>query len=53
MRQITYAQAGLEAFTEEMRRDDTVFDLSTDGPKPLVDELVHPAYAQLRSRKVR
>ncbi|MBT6138684.1 MAG: alpha-ketoacid dehydrogenase subunit beta [Rhodospirillaceae bacterium] len=38
MRQITYAQAGLEAFTEEMRRDDTVFHLSTDGPKPLVDE---------------
>ena len=32
MREITYAQAGLEAVAEEMRRDDKVFYMTTDTP---------------------
>ena len=32
MRQISYAAAAMEAFAEEMRRDDKVFHLSTDAP---------------------
>jgi pyruvate/2-oxoglutarate/acetoin dehydrogenase E1 component len=38
MREITYAQAGLEAVQEEMRRDAKVFYLSTDAIQPLVKE---------------
>jgi acetoin:2,6-dichlorophenolindophenol oxidoreductase subunit beta len=38
MRHITYAQAGLEAIAEEMRRDPKVFHMSTDAPPPLVKE---------------
>ena len=38
MREITYAQAGLEAVQEEMRRDGTVFYMSTDAILPLVKE---------------
>lgn len=38
MREITYAQAGIEALAEEMRRDEKIFHLSTDAPGPLVKE---------------
>lgn len=38
MREITYAQAGLEAVQEEMRRDPKVFYMSTDAIVPLVKE---------------
>ena len=38
MREITYAQAGAEAITEEMRRDPTTFHLATEAPPPLVEE---------------
>lgn len=38
MRQISYAAAAMEAFAEEMRRDDKVFHLSTDAPPALVAE---------------
>lgn len=38
MRKISYAQAGLEALTEEMSRDPTTFHLATDAPAALVDE---------------
>lgn len=38
MRTISYAQAGMEAVAEEMRRDPTTFHLSTDAPGPLVRE---------------
>ena len=38
MREITYAQAGLEAVQEEMRRDAKVFYLSTDALPPLTKE---------------
>ena len=38
MREITYAQAGLEAVQEEMRRDGKVFYMSTDAIIPLVKE---------------
>ncbi len=38
MRTITYAQAGLEAMTEEMRRDPTTFHLATAAPGPLLEE---------------
>lgn len=36
MRKISYAQAGMEALVEEMRRDSTTFHLSTDAPDALV-----------------
>ena len=36
MRKITYSQAGMEAVTEEMRRDPKTFHLSTDAPAALV-----------------
>ena len=38
MRKISYAQAGMEALVEEMRRDPTTFHLSTDAPDALVKE---------------
>ena len=38
MREITYAQAGLEAVQEEMRRDAKVFYMSTDAIVPLAKE---------------
>ena len=38
MRRISYAQAGMEALVEEMRRDPTTFHLATDAPTALVDE---------------
>ena len=38
MREITYAQAGLEAVQEEMRRDAKVFYMSTDALPPLTKE---------------
>jgi len=38
MRRISYAQAGMEALVEEMRRDPTTFHLSTDAPDALVEE---------------
>ena len=38
MRKISYAQAGMEALSEEMRRDPTTFHLSTDAPGSLVKE---------------
>ncbi|MEM7407437.1 MAG: transketolase C-terminal domain-containing protein [Pseudomonadota bacterium] len=38
MREITYAAASLEAFAEEMRRDPTVFHMSTDAPGGLLKE---------------
>lgn len=38
MRTVTYMQAGLEAVAEEMRRDPTTFHLSTDAPRPLLEE---------------
>jgi len=36
-KEITYAQAGLEAIIEEMRRDPKTFHLGTDAPAPLVE----------------
>ena len=38
MRELTYAQAGVEAVAEEMRRDDKVFYMSTDAVMPLLKE---------------
>ena len=38
MREITYAQAGLEAVAEEMRRDAKIFYMSTDAIGPLLQE---------------
>ena len=38
MRKITYAQAGMEAIKEEMRRDPKTFHLSTDASAELVEE---------------
>ncbi len=38
MRRISYAEAGMEALFEEMRRDQTTLHLSTDAPAALVDE---------------
>ena len=38
MREITYAQAGIEAVAEEMRRDPKVFTMSTDPILPLQKE---------------
>jgi acetoin:2,6-dichlorophenolindophenol oxidoreductase subunit beta len=35
---LTYAQASLEAFAEEMRRDPKIFHLCTDAPGPLLQE---------------
>jgi pyruvate/2-oxoglutarate/acetoin dehydrogenase E1 component len=38
MRELTYNEAALEAIAEEMRRDPTVFYMSTDALPPLLDE---------------
>jgi len=38
MRTITYDAAITEALAEEMRRDPTIFHLSTDAPVPLLEE---------------
>ena len=38
MRQLSYAAAGMEAFAEEMRRDEKIFHLSTDAPPQLLEE---------------
>jgi pyruvate/2-oxoglutarate/acetoin dehydrogenase E1 component len=38
MPEMTYAQAGLAAVTEEMRRDPTIFYMTTDTIAPLVEE---------------
>ena len=38
MRELTYAQAGLEAVAEEMRRDPRIFYMSTDPAVPLMKE---------------
>src|SRR6476661_4669780 len=38
MRELTYAQAALEAIAEEMRRDDKIFYMSTDAIGPLLRE---------------
>jgi pyruvate/2-oxoglutarate/acetoin dehydrogenase E1 component len=38
MRELTYAQASLEAIAEEMRRDDKIFYMSTDAIGPLLKE---------------
>src|ERR671919_2389055 len=38
MRQISYAAAGMEAITEEMRRDPQTIHLGTDAPSSLVKE---------------
>jgi acetoin:2,6-dichlorophenolindophenol oxidoreductase subunit beta len=38
MRDLTYAQAGLEAVAEEMRRDPKIFYMSTDALAPLLSE---------------
>ena len=38
MRELTYAQAALEAIAEEMRRDDKIFYMSTDAIGPLLKE---------------
>src|SRR3954471_8805399 len=38
MRELTYAQAALEAIAEEMRRDDKIFYMSTDAIGPLLQE---------------
>src|SRR3954453_18102060 len=38
MRELTYAQAALEAIAEEMRRDDKIFYMSTDAIDPLLKE---------------
>jgi len=37
-RRITYAQAGMEAVAEEMRRDQKIIHLATDAPPALVEE---------------
>ena len=37
MREITYAEAGMEALVEELRRDQKTFELSTDAIPSLVD----------------
>ena len=38
MRELTYAQAGVEAVAEEMRRDPKIFYMSTDAIAPLLKE---------------
>src|SRR5262245_65639657 len=38
MRELTYAQAGLEAVAEEMRKDPTIFYMSTDPALSLMQE---------------
>src|SRR6476659_7102585 len=38
MRELTYAQAGIEAVAEEMRRDPKIFYMSTDPILPLLEE---------------
>ena len=38
MREITYAQAGLEAVAQEMRLDPKIFYMSTDAIMPLLKE---------------
>jgi pyruvate/2-oxoglutarate/acetoin dehydrogenase E1 component len=38
MREITFAEAAMEALAEEMRRDPKTFHMSTDAPFPLVEE---------------
>ncbi|MFM9941686.1 MAG: alpha-ketoacid dehydrogenase subunit beta [Hyphomicrobiaceae bacterium] len=38
MREVTYAQAGIEAVAEEMRRDAKIFYMSTDPVMPLLNE---------------
>jgi len=38
MRQLTYAEAALEAIAEEMRRDDKIFFMATDPIIPLLNE---------------
>jgi pyruvate/2-oxoglutarate/acetoin dehydrogenase E1 component len=38
MRELTYAEAALEAVAEEMRRDETIFYMSTDPIGPLLEE---------------
>ena len=38
MRELTYAQAALEAIAEEMRRDDKIFYMSPDAIGPLLKE---------------
>src|SRR3954451_7115572 len=38
MRELTYAQAAIEAIAEEMRRDDKIFYMSTDAIGPLLQE---------------
>jgi len=38
MRELTYAQAGLEAIIEEMRKDPRIFYMSTDPAVPLMKE---------------
>lgn len=38
MREISYLRAAMEGITEEMRRDPTVFHMSTDAPDSLVEE---------------
>ena len=37
MRELTYAQAGVEAVAEEMRKDPRIFYMSTDPIVPLVE----------------
>src|SRR6516164_8972337 len=38
MRELTYAEAGIEAIAEEMRRDARIFYMSTDPILPLLEE---------------
>ena len=38
MRELTYAEAGIEAVAEEMRRDPKIFYMSTDPILPLLEE---------------
>lgn len=38
MREISYADAGMQAFIEEMDHDEKIFHLSTDAPPPLVEK---------------
>src|SRR5487761_673962 len=38
MRELTYNEAALEAIAEEMRRDPTIFYMSTDALPPLLEE---------------
>lgn len=38
MRELTYAQAGMEAVAEEMRRDPKIFYMTTDAIAPLLEE---------------